>query len=283
MIYFCADDYGVSKQCNSRIENCLKNSVLNKVSILVNGEIADFKNHLQKDEVKLSLHLNLVEGYPISDKSDVDLLITKQGNFKYSFIGLFLLSLFKKKKLKKQLYTEIKNQINLWQTYMGDIPILIDSHQHTHMIPLVFKTLMQVIKDQNVLVENLRFPAEPIMPYLLAPSLYFYYISTGSIKQCLLNVLAIVNAKELKKAKVSFGYFMGVMLSGKMTEKKIKKLLPRYLRIAKKHNRDIEITLHPGYLKDGEHLIKGCRKSFEKFYFSAWRKKEYDALMNFNA
>ena len=70
---------------------------------------------------------------------------------------------------------------------------------------------------------------------------------------------------------------MGILFSGQLTEDKINKLLPHY----KKQNENIEMTCHPGYLESGEHLIDGCRLSFEKFYYSKWRKKEYDTLLNF--
>ena len=33
MIYFCADDYGVSAESNTRIEECLKNGILNKCDV----------------------------------------------------------------------------------------------------------------------------------------------------------------------------------------------------------------------------------------------------------
>ena len=58
-------------------------------------------------------------------------------------------------------------------------------------------------------------------------------------------------------------------------------MLPRYLSLAKKYNKDIEIGFHPGYIKDGEKLIDGSRQDFGKFYFSPWRKVEYDTLINF--
>ena len=93
MIYFCADDYGISTASNSRIEKCLEFGTLNKISVLPNGDITDLKETFKEDRVKLALHINLVEGYPLSDPKDIDLLISKSGNFKYSFIGLLFLSL----------------------------------------------------------------------------------------------------------------------------------------------------------------------------------------------
>ena len=83
MIYFCADDYGISSYSNARIEECLKNGVLNKISILPNGNASDFSERLFGEDVELSLHLNLIEGYPLSKKEDVSLLVSEKGFFKY--------------------------------------------------------------------------------------------------------------------------------------------------------------------------------------------------------
>ena len=279
MIYFCADDYGISKSSNTRIEECFKNGVLNKISVLPNGDVSDFNERLLGENVKLSLHLNLIEGYPLSKKEDVSLLVSDKGFFKHSFIGLFFLSIFGNRSLlKKQLYNEIKMQIDFWKKEMGEeTPILVDSHQHTHMIPLVFKTLMRVIKEENVEVEYIRIPAEPILPYIKSPSLYFKFRPIGLIKQWLLKFLKFVNRKELKKANIKSALFMGIMFSGQLTEDKINKLLPYY----KKQNENIEIAFHPGYLESGESLIDGFRKDFKKFYYSKWRRIEYDTLLKF--
>lgn len=279
MIYYCADDYGISSFSNTRIEECLKNGVLNKISVLPNSDALDFKRRLLGENVKLSLHLNLIEGYPLSKKEDVSLLISDKGIFKYSFIGLFFLSIFGNRSLlKKQLYNEIKMQIDFWKKEMGEeTPILVDSHQHTHMIPLVFKTLMRVIKEENVEVEYIRIPAEPILPYIKSPSLYFKFRPIGLIKQWLLKFLKFVNRKELKKANIKSALFMGIMFSGQLTEDKINKLLPYY----KKQNENIEIAFHPGYLESRESLIDGFRQNFKKFYYSKWRRIEYDTLLKF--
>lgn len=283
MVYFCADDYGMSTCGNSRIESCLENGVLNKVSVLPNGEITDFKNRLQNRNATLSLHINLVEGRPLSNPKDISLLISDNGYFKYSFIGLFLLSLSRKRKdFEKQVYIEIKNQIKFWKMTMGEnTSISIDSHQHTHMIPLIFKSLMRVIRDEGLSVSSIRIPAEPISPYFFTPSLYFEYNPSGLIKQWLLKMLAFANRKEIAKAKIKSAYFMGIMFSGKLNKARIKKLLPHYLKLAKKHNKNIEIGFHPGYVKSGEKLIDGSRQDFSKFYYSPWRNTEYHTLLNF--
>ena len=284
MIYFCADDYGISKSSNTRIEECLKNGILNKISVLPNGDILDFNERLSGENVKLSLHINLVEGYPLSKKEDVSMLVSDEGVFKHSFIGLFFLSIFGNRQLlEKQIYNEIKNQIIFWKNKMGEKnPILIDSHQHIHMIPLIFKTLMRVISEENVSVEYLRIPAEPILPYILTPSLYFKYSPSGIIKQWLLKFLWLFNKKEFKKVKIETYYFIGILFSGRMESLRLKKIIPKYQKLLKHKKCDIEICFHPGYLKKREKLIDGCRKGFQKFYSSPWRETEYETLMKFS-
>ena len=279
MIYYCADDYGISSFSNARIEECLKNGVLNKISVLPNGDLSDFNERLLSENIKLSLHLNLVEGCPLSKKEDVSLLVSDKGFFKYSFIGLFFLSLFGNRRLlKKQLYNEIKAQIDFWKNKMGEhTPILIDSHQHTHMIPLIFRTLMRVIREENVAVEYIRIPSELILPFIKSPSLYLTFSLVGLVKQWLLKFLNLVNRRELKKANIKSTAFMGILFSGQLTEDKINKLLPYY----KKQNENIEIAFHPGYLEREEPLIDGFRPGFKKFYYSKWRREEYNTLINF--
>lgn len=281
MIYFCADDYGMSRQSNPRIESCLKNGALNKVSVLPNGETEDFKNILSHEDSVLSLHINLVEGKPLSDPKDIGLLVTEEGFFKYSFTGILALSLSpKRKELERQIYTEIKSQIRFWKSHMGDAGAFVDSHQHTHMIPLVFGALLRAVRDEGLRVDYLRIPAEPVLPYILTPSLYFSYSPVGLVKQWLLKLLFLASRGEFKRSRIKTAYFMGVLFSGQMTEDKIKRVLPHYLRLAQKKGCDIELCFHPGYSEAGEVLMEGSREDFGKFYFSPWRRTEYDTLMN---
>ncbi len=282
MIYFCADDYGISEKSNQRIETCLEHGVLNKVSVLPNGEIPDFKERMEKHNTTMSLHINLVEGYPLSQSEQVEMLLSEDGRFRDSFVKLFFRSLlWRRKELKAQLRQELRAQVRFWKSIMGEeTPVYIDSHQHIHMIPLVFQTLMEVVEEERLHVACMRIPAEPAMPYLMTPSLYLTYTPQGLMKHCLLRVLALVNRKEIKKSKIPTTYFMGVMFSGRMTETNIKKLLPWYLKIAEKKGKNIEIGLHPGYVKQGEEILKGIREDFRAFYLSHRRNIEYDLLTN---
>ena len=281
MVYFCADDYGISDEYNRRIEECVDKGSLNKVSILPNGRIDGFVEKFSGKDVLLTLHLNLVEGRPLSPLEDISLLVDENGCFKYSFIGLFIMSFsHKRKELEKQLYREIQAQLRFWMEKTGDKCLSVDCHQHAYEIPLVFKTLMKVIRDEKFDVKYLRIPAEPIRAYLFTPSLYTSYSLAGFVKQWLLKVLAFVNRGAFKGMTFSSAYFMGVMLSGKLNQRGVQKLLKPYMHFSQKNKRDIEVAFHPGYAGEDHELLAGSRKDFRKFYDSPWRNVEYETLMS---
>ena len=155
---------------------------------------------------------------------------------------------------------------------------MLDSHQHTHTIPLVFSALSEVIEENGLEVGYIRTPAEPLSPFIKTPSLFGSYISVNLIKQWLINFFTLINRGGIKKLGIPSACFFGIMFSGKMTEERVRKLLPAYVKYAKKRRCDIEILFHPGYVDAGE-ALRGFK--FKKFYLSENRRREYDALRAF--
>lgn len=263
-----------------RIQECLDNGALNKVSVFPNLQQIDLKKILQNKNVMISLHLNLVEGKCMSNTNEIDLLVDKNGNFKHTFGGLFKLGLFNAKKLETQIYNEIKTQVLFFKNLLPkDIPFCIDSHQHTHMIPAVFKTLLKVLKDEKINVTYIRIPSEPILPYIKTPSLYFTYSPINIIKQWLLKFLWLINKRLPGSSTFHTAYFLGILFSGKMDEKRVNKILPKYIKLAEKNSKDIEVLFHPGFLQKNETDFENKNIVFEDFYLSKNRKTEFDSLI----
>ena len=278
MIYFCADDYGLCDAASTRIQQCIDKGKLNKVSIFPNFDKIDLSK--LPENIRVSLHLNLVEGKCMANKDAIKLITDKDGNFKYTFGGLLRLGLFHKKELEQQIYKEIKAQVLYWKSILPkDTPFCVDSHQHTHMIPSVFKALLKVLSDEKINLEYIRIPSEPISPYIKTPSLYFTYSAVNIIKQWLLNLLWLKNKKYAKNRKIQASYFMGILFSGKMDENRVNKILPKYIKMAQKHGRDIEVLFHPGYLEKSDAPLKNRNINFEKFYLSDNRKTEFNSVM----
>ena len=125
----------------------------------------------------------------------------------------------------------------------------------------------------------MRIPTEPLLPYLRTPSLYFTYSAVNIVKQWLLKALWLIDKKWTKQYKIPTAYFLGILFSGKMDEERVKKILPGYMKMAEKDDKDIEVLFHPGYLDKSECDLKNKNIVINKFYFSKNRKIEFDSVM----
>lgn len=278
MIYFCADDYCLNKTSSMHIEECIDKGVLNKISVFPNLDKIDLSRLPQNKNPRISLHLNFVEGKCMANPSEINLIADETGNLKHSFIGLLKLGLLHPTEFENQIYKEIKAQVLFFKKFLPEnTPFCIDSHQHTYMIPAIFKAVIRVLKDEKINVEYMRIPAEPLLPFIKTPSLYFTYSMVNIIKQWLLKFLWLIDKKFLKEYSINTAYFFGILFSGKMDEKRVRKILPKYIKMAKK--KDIEVLFHPGYLDESETDFKNKNIIFEHFYLSENRKIEFDAIM----
>ncbi len=280
MIYFCADDYGLCDISSMHIQQCIDEGALNKVSIFPNLDLFDLDEIARGKDIRVSLHLNLVEGRCMADADGLDLITYENGNFKHTFIGLLMLNLFRRKKLEAQIYKEIKAQVLFWKSILPpNLPFCIDSHQHTHMIPTVFKALVRVLSEEKIDLEYMRIPIEPTLPYIKTPSLYFTYSLVNIIKQWLIKFLWLFNKRRAKKHSIPTSHFFGILFSGKMDEERVNKILPKYIKMAEKDGRDIEVLFHPGYIDRQGFDLNEKNIIFDGFYYSEDRRTEFDSVM----
>lgn len=262
------------------IQKCIDGGALDKVSIFPNFDSIDLQKISKDKDIRLSLHLNLIEGRCMSYADRINLIADENGNFKHTFGGLFKLSLFHAREFEAQVYKEIRTQVLFWKSLLPkDTPFFIDSHQHIHMIPAVFRALLKVLDDEKINLKHMRIPAEPLMPYIKTPSLYLTYKPINIIKQWLLNFLWLINKKQAKKYKIPTSYFMGILFSGNMDEERVNRILPKYEKLAKKDGRDIEVLFHPGYLEKSETGFEDQNIVFKQFYLSQNRKTEFESVM----
>jgi len=78
-----ADDYGLTKGITDHILSTFDHGILNSTSIIANGLAFDYaiEEIKKRPELRLSIHLNLVEGSPILPLEEVSMLVDKQGDF----------------------------------------------------------------------------------------------------------------------------------------------------------------------------------------------------------
>jgi predicted glycoside hydrolase/deacetylase ChbG (UPF0249 family) len=277
-----ADDWGISDEITDNILDCINNGIVNSISIVNNTNSFDYSmnqlKNLNKD-IRLNLHLNLVEGFPITSKSEIPNLINKNGEFKFTFLELWLKyltsSIIKRKRIRHQIKTEIECQIKKYCNHFNnEIPLRIDSHMHFHMIPFVFDVLLELSEVYKI--EFIRIPRE-LRYYNSATNKN--YLSSNLIKNVLLNCLAKHSLVKLKKRNIQWNqYFIGVLATGDVSIDDIDSALKTINKKGKA--KSVDILFHPGGVKDSKSITWTNKKMFLDYYSSINRKKESNVLKN---
>jgi len=266
---------------------CYHNGALNGISIMPNSpylkecmeEISDIKKDLF-----VTVHLNFVEGKPISGNR-ADMLTNDKGNFDCGFIKLLAVSYipFLRKAYFRQIRREIETQLLACEEYMNGGRFRIDGHVHYHMIPVIFDALVDVIKSNGFNVSYIRFPYEELSVYVGNLSKLKGIKLVNFVKVMILNTLVARNKAKYKKFLAKLGtedkLFMGVMLSGHMFYDNIKLCLKSAEDVLEKRGKkDMEVLFHPGDVTVPADVERLTSKDDYSFLTSSNRMKEAEAL-----
>lgn len=283
-----ADDFGESLHASEDILECIKAGKLNSISVLSN--MSCFQKCVERyreeqaafpAEPKLTVHLNFMEGSCLADPAALPELVDREGHFCISWGKLFFRSFLPGRRgLKDQLKTEMKLQIGAVKRAFPEIEKLrIDSHQHTHMIPVVADALFETLAQNGWQVEYIRNAKEPMLPFLKQISLYWTYSPVNFVKNMILNFCSWFLEGKLRKLKLEPMYLWGLIMSGHMDEKRVAKLMPSMLKKADKKGRTLEILFHPGQVQREEITAEFSQKEAIEFHISENRRVEKKAVM----
>lgn len=284
-----ADDFGESLNASRDILECVVAGKLTGISVLSNmscfEECVSLYREMEENFVeapKLSVHLNIMEGKCLAEREKVANLIDNYGHFNISWGTLFVKSFLPgSKSLKDQLKLEIYEQIMaVWKAFPEIKYLRIDSHQHTHMIPIVAKALFEVLEEEKWDVEYIRDSSEPLVPFLKELSLYSTYRPVNFIKNIILKFCSLLMKKRMRKYNMKPMMLWGLIMSGHMDEKRVKKLLSGMSRIAEKKGCVLEILFHPGLVMKEEIADEFSQKEAIAFHTSSERAVEKSALLN---
>ena len=280
ILYFHADDYGMTAHGDALIRDCQTHGCLNSVSIVPNGSLEEAVAALRPSGLKLAVHLNLVEGKALSPAAEIPLLVRPDGSFCNSFTELLRLSLTPRRRaFAVELYQELERQLLAYAAlFPAGTPLRIDSHQHTHMIPLVFRTLLHILADHHLPVEHLRIPAEPLSPFVGCPRLWGSYSAVNAVKQAVLNGCWLLDRPAFRRSGIPTALFCGILFSGHMDADRVRAVLPQYLRLAQKRGQPVELLFHPGGVEPGGPFFDPQKTDFHPFYLSEGRAVEAYAL-----
>ena len=263
-IIFNADDFGISKGVNEAIFKAYNEGVLNSASLMVNQKYATdaLKLHEKMPNLNLGLHVNLTNEYPAAKPEDISLLVDKTGKFKNGFLKLFLLSLFRPRKFKQQVRTEVEAQI-LKAQKLGASIYHIDSHRHVHMIPSIFDVFEEMMEKYNI--KKTRVMNENVFMTLKTNKDKSWLFDGGIIKYALLLLFSMINSYKSKT------YFYTMLYTCKLSKDKFASV-----HIPKGYD-SVEVMIHPSMpFIDKEHK----KDIFDDSVISAWRTKELETLLD---
>lgn len=291
-IDFHADDYALSEHSdNDILALCLKGK-LDGISIMVNMRRAPEAVKRLRDAkfphpVRASIHLNFMEGYPCAKKEEVKDLVDDKGLFHVSWRQLVLWSCnpVKRNHIRKQLAMEINAQIEkaILLGIADPKHLRLDSHQHPHMIPIVFDALIDVIKQHNYGVDYIRNSEDPIRFYGKHPSLYRTLRPVNLVKCMILNHYSRHVKHVLQKMRIPATYLCGVCFSGHMDTTRIRVMIPDFLKAGDRHHRPVEFLFHPGTMLKDEQTEEFTKLGFNDFHFNEGRRIEYRTVEEVNS
>ena len=286
MIEFHADDYGLFPEQSRRILRCREEGVLNAVSIFPNSP--DLQRCLEQldpvaRELRLTIHLNLMEGKSLCPPEELPLLVDGEGVFRVSFSSLLLAPLTGKYgQYRQQLKRELSAQIHALLPYLQaqGAPLRLDGHAHWHMVPVVFDALMDVIREEELPVEYIRMPAEPVGLFFRHLPALFPFHPINIVKTALLRILCRRDRRRHGQAlaRMKQSLFLGVLFSGNFGYAKFRALLPDARRLAENRGWDLELLAHPGAVYEPEDVEKLTNRDDVRFLTSTCRDEEGQAL-----
>lgn len=283
-----ADDFGESLHASEDILDCIRAGKLNSISILSNMScFAECVRKYREQETAfpirplLSVHINIMEGSCLSRAEELPDLVDGEGHFCVSWEKLFLQSFLPGSgKIQKQLKKEIKAQIAaVIKAFPECMPLRLDSHQHTHMIPVVARAVFEAIEEEGWEVSYIRNAKEPLLPFLQEASLYRTYRPVNLVKNLILNFCSFLLEGRLRKAGTEPMYLWGLIMSGHMDEERVKKLMPRLVKRAQKKGRTLEVLFHPGHVLQDEITPEFSQEDAIAFHVSENRCLEKDAVL----
>lgn len=150
-----ADDFGMNQNVNKAIEYCFEKKLIQRTSLMVNMSDTDYAVNTSKDKGfydKVGLHINLVQGKPITERIRETDLCDKDGFFNGSLMcgsNRFCVNKYTKKAIEEEIEAQIKKYLAYGFTLKN-----VDSHMHSHTNFSILKIVIALMEKYGLV--NLR-------------------------------------------------------------------------------------------------------------------------------
>ncbi len=160
-VIFNADDYGQCAQVNAAVEELIEAGRLRDVSLLATGRMwessaAFLLNHPQ---VSAGVHLNAVEGQPVSASSEIRWISNADGELAGLNGPQGLIARWIRHPLAVTRAVELEWRAQIERLHAAGLRLShADSHQHLHAFPPAWHCAVKLCREYNI--PSLRLPLE---------------------------------------------------------------------------------------------------------------------------
>lgn len=283
-IWFHADDLGGTSTATARLLDAWERGLLDGLSVFGNcdhpNEISDRLAAAPDRPARLSAHLNLWEGRPVSPVADVPRLIDRTGHLAQSFVGVLSRVRAGRPSRRRTAYLaeierEWRAQIEAVLAMIAPRPLVaLDSHLHMHMIPALFTIAVGLARELGV--PEIRIVREPFYRSHSETEVRSKRFLVNSVKRELLWRFAAVAAPVAAAAGLaSPDRMIGVLYSGMMSRANISRGIAAARR---QRARRIEVLVHVGRAAPSELTRWNGDRSKASFAMSPARDVELEEL-----
>jgi predicted glycoside hydrolase/deacetylase ChbG (UPF0249 family) len=234
-----ADDFGMDEQINRGIAESARQGIVRSVSLVANGAAFNHAVRLLQEMpgVAAGVHLCLTHVSPLLPLHDVSTLVDHKGVFPP---GLWkkrrMIRLWGDKACSGEVRKEFEAQIQR-VLRAGIIPTHLDAHQYVHLIPSIFRSVIELARHYNI--RWIRYPFQRRFVFS-GPFRNYGKILISSL-------LSGYQRAALRKNRIRFPDTSGgIATNGHLDEEFLEKFL-----------RDLppgfhDLTCHPGYFPEQE-------------------------------
>lgn len=228
-----ADDFGLNKKINKEIIRSYKFGIVRSASLMANGNAFDdaVEYIKQNPQLDIGIHLTLTGEHPAADSGIVSSLLGKDKKF-FSNASEFAKKYFAWKISLDEVKLEFNHQII--KILDNKIKIShIDSHQHIHILPAIFKIVAELSNKYKI--KYIRLPRE---------NFQFYFVKRFLSMKRLAQLFSINTVCRFVPMHGFFttDYFSGFYLGGRISRENLISLIHKLPATG-----ICELMCHPGF------------------------------------
>jgi hopanoid biosynthesis associated protein HpnK len=155
-----ADDFGMALPVNEAVDSAYRDGVLNAASLMVCAPAsADAVERAKRlADLRVGLHLVLVDGVPALPASKVPHLVDRNGRFRSDMVAAGA-TMFFHPAARRELAAEIEAQFQAFQA-TGLRLDHVNAHKHFHLHPTIAGLILKLGARYGA--RAMRFPIEPV-------------------------------------------------------------------------------------------------------------------------